>query len=127
MAMMVVAVMVVAVMVVVMMVVVVIVGMVVTVVVVVTRRARQLHVALDRLIEILDRDLPLPWLRLLEDMADHLVLVNRGSQLHQGVGVLLVILVNGPLLSREAAGARDQCPLQLVLGHLDLLLLADLA
>src|SRR5262245_40290433 len=61
-------------------------------------------VVLDRLHQLLHRDLLLRRVGLLDDMADHLVLEDRAPELlHDGRRVLLEELVDCPLLAREAA------------------------
>src|SRR5262245_21705792 len=86
-----------------------------------------IHVALYRLQKLLHAHLLLGGLGLLDDVIDHLVLEDRRPQLDQGCRILLVVLVDEALLARIAARLIDQGALELVLAHLDLLLVADLA
>src|SRR5262249_55403781 len=81
---------------------------------------------LVRLEQLLHRYLPVDGLGVREDVLDHLVLEDWSAQLEQCRGVLLIILIDQLLLAWITPRLLDKRAAELLLGHLDLGLGADL-
>ena len=76
--------------------------------------------------QLLHGDLPFDGIGAREDVLDHLVLEDWSTQLEQCRGVFLIVLIDMLLLTGIAPRLLDKRSAQLVLGHLDLSLIADL-